>query len=290
MSRDGSRRFRGSPVDLVVREYGRGTELVIALHGGPGAAGDVAPLARALGKQWHVFEPFQRGSGERRLTVASHVQDLDDLISERCGTSHPVLVGHSWGAMLALAYAAAHPSTPAALALIGCGTFSLAARAEFEARLAARLTPTDRTSIARVDEMQADADHRLAALGRLMTRVYAHDLEDIPGDVATIDAAAHDQTWEDMLRLQHEGVYPAAFAAISAPILMLHGDADPHPGRLICEDLRRHVPQLEYQEVPRCGHSPWLERQAKAVFFELLGAWLEARLNESTQTGRPLDP
>jgi hypothetical protein len=30
--------------DLVVREYGSGIESVITLHGGPAAAGDVAPL------------------------------------------------------------------------------------------------------------------------------------------------------------------------------------------------------------------------------------------------------
>jgi pimeloyl-ACP methyl ester carboxylesterase len=71
-----------------------------------------------------VLEPHQRGSSDRPLTVATHVQDLDDLIRERCGAHQPVLVGHSWGAMLALVYAAHHPLTPAALVLIGCGTFS----------------------------------------------------------------------------------------------------------------------------------------------------------------------
>src|ERR1700719_4320243 len=35
--------------DLVVREYGIGMELVIALHGGPAAAGDLAPLAKGIG-------------------------------------------------------------------------------------------------------------------------------------------------------------------------------------------------------------------------------------------------
>jgi pimeloyl-ACP methyl ester carboxylesterase len=264
--------------DLVVREYGIGTESVIALHGGPAAAGDIAPLARELGEHWHVFEPFQRGSGGRPLTVATHVQDLDDLIRERCGGHHPVLVGHSWGAMLALAYAVEHPTMPTALVLIGCGTFSLAARAEFEARLDARLTPTDRVNIAQVEQTAADADHRLAAVGRLMTRVYGHDIEDVAEEMTAVDAVAHEQTWTDMVRLQRDGIYPAAFAAIGAPVLMLHGEADPHPGRLISEDLRRYIPHLEYQELPKCGHSPWLERQARHTFFEALKDWLAMRL------------
>ena len=60
-------------------------------------------------------------------------------------------------------------------------------------------------------------------------------------------------------------IYPAAFAAITCPVLMIHGEADPHPGRLTSEDLRRYIPHLEYQELPKCGHSPWLERQARAI-------------------------
>ena len=54
--------------DLVVREHGTGAEPVIVLHGGPAAAGDLAPLAGRLGDRWHVLEPFQRTSGDRPLT------------------------------------------------------------------------------------------------------------------------------------------------------------------------------------------------------------------------------
>ncbi len=264
--------------DLVVREYGTraAPATVIALHGGPAAAGDVAPVARELGKRWHVLEPFQRGSGGAPLTVATHVRDLDDLIRDRCHDRRPVLLGHSWGAMLALAYAASYSTTPAALVLVGCGTFSLAARAEFEARVDSRLTPEIRADIARIEQTEADPDRRLGALGQLMTRVYGFDVEEGEEDGA-VDAEAHRQTWADMVRLQRDRVYPAAFAAIHVPVLMLHGDADPHPGRLICQDLRRYMPQIEYRELLRCGHSPWLERQAKQVFFDTVNAWLGTR-------------
>jgi pimeloyl-ACP methyl ester carboxylesterase len=41
------------------------------------------------------------------------------------------------------------------------------------------------------------------------------------------------------------GIEPQAFAAITAPVLMVHGDDDPHPGA-IRETLRPFLPQLEY--------------------------------------------
>jgi pimeloyl-ACP methyl ester carboxylesterase len=179
--------------------------------------------------------------------------------------------------MLALAYAAEHPTVPAGLVLIGCGTFSGRARAELEARLEARLTPRDRAILANLEQTEASADRRLAAQGRLMTRVCGHDIEDDPDQIAEVDSEAHEQTWADMLRLQQDGVYPAAFAAIDVPVLMLHGAQDPHPGRLIRDDLQVFIPHLEYQELSQCGHSPWLERQAKRAFLECLNAWIAAR-------------
>lgn len=265
--------------DIVVREYGTGTECAIALHGGPAAAGDVAPLARELGKRWHVLEPFQRGSGGSPLTVATHVRDLNDIIEERCEGRAPVLVGHSWGAMLALAYAAQYQAVPAGLILIGCGTFSVTSREELRTRLEAKLTPRDRARLAELEQTEPSADRRLAETGRLMARVFGHDAETVDEDIDALDARAHDETWADMMRLQRDGTYPAAFAAIAVPVLMIHGEQDPHPGRSISRDLRTYIPRLEYQELPMCGHSPWLERQARRAFFEIVGAWLEARFS-----------
>ncbi|HTX49979.1 MAG TPA: hypothetical protein VME40_11385, partial [Caulobacteraceae bacterium] len=76
------------------------------------------------------------------------------------------------------------------------------------------------------------------------------------------------------IRLQTEGVYPAAFAAITAPVLMLHGAYDPHPGRMIRDSLTPYLPGLEYREWDACGHSPWLESQVREEFFAVLKAWL----------------
>jgi pimeloyl-ACP methyl ester carboxylesterase len=267
--------------NLVIKEYGSGLRTVAAIHGGPAAAGDLAPLARRLSERWRVLEPYQRGSGGRQLTVSTHIQDLDDLLRERCTARPTIIVGHSWGAMLALAYAAEHPTAAAALVLVGCGTFSREARQEFERRRAAHLTPADQEAIAFLKKTEQDANRRLAAVGRVMARAYAYDAEDGPHDITTFDAAAHADTWSDMVRLQTDGVYPAAFAAIECPVLMLHGDTDPHPGRLTFDDLRPCIPHLEYRELARCGHSPWLERQARDEFYRSLNEWLTTRFDQS---------
>ena len=91
------------------------------------------------------------------------------------------------------------------------------------------------------------------------------------------DLRAYDETWRDMRRLQDDGTYPRAFAAIESPVLMIHGQYDPHPGTMIRESLLPYVPQLEYRELEGCGHSPWIEKSARELFFSSVCEWLEGQ-------------
>jgi pimeloyl-ACP methyl ester carboxylesterase len=92
-----------------------------------------------------------------------------------------------------------------------------------------------------------------------------------------LDVRAHQETWDDMMRLEADGTYPGAFTRITSDVLMLHGNYDPHPGPMIYESLRPFIRRLEYRELDRCGHSPWLERFARDEFLSILNTWLCAR-------------
>jgi pimeloyl-ACP methyl ester carboxylesterase len=257
---------------LQVREYGHSGPPIFVLHGGPGAAGHMAAVACGLAQSYRVVEPFQRGSGGERLTVARHVADLHEIITVCASGIHPTLIGASWGAMLALAYAAAHPGSTGPLVLVGCGTFDLGSRATMQRNIAERMTDDILARLKRAEPL--DPDERLKASAEATLPVYGCDVLASPHGGDQVDARAHHETWDDMLRLQAEGAYPAAFAAIKVPVLMIHGSYDPLPGRLIFEGLRPHLPQLEYREFERCGHYPWLERAAADPFFSLLREWL----------------
>jgi pimeloyl-ACP methyl ester carboxylesterase len=262
---------------LEVRSYGSVGPAVVVLHGGPGAQGSAAGLARALASRFRVLEPLQRRSGDVPLTVAQHVADLSAIVP-----ASALIVGHSWGAMLGLSFAAVHPDRVAALALVGCGTYDLQSRALYEARVEALLGPAGRSSASRLwaligpERDPSRRDAALAEVGRLYARIQVVDpIED--EEPIEIDGAGNAETWADAIRLQREGIEPERFAAITAPVLMLHGTADPHPGPETCDRLRRFVPQLEYMELEGCGHEPWRERAGRAPFIATLAAWLEAR-------------
>ncbi len=262
---------------IACRTYGERGAIVVLLHGGPGAPGYLAPLARALADEFRVIEPFQRRSepaGGAPLTVARHVGDLHEVIAGRCGGERPHIVGHSWGAMLGLAYGAEHAEAARSLVLIGCGTFDEAARGRMNAIRAERMTAELRARLARLEAHYADEDERLRAMGRFHQMIDSVELVRHADESAGFDARGHEETWGDMLRLQREGVYPAAFAAVRAPVLMLHGEDDPHPGEMIRESLARAMPQLEYESFGRCGHYPWIERAARVAFLGRLREWL----------------
>ena len=259
---------------MQVRRYGESGPLVLVLHGGPGAPGSMAPVARGLADRFRVIEPFQRASGGEPLTVARHVADLRELVESLGEGERPALVGSSWGAMLALAFAAEHPDLAGPLALVGCGTFDVDARARLQETLDARMDQELRRRLASLPDQRVGADEQLRARAELILPLYSCELASEEQELDDCDARANQETWDDMLRLQREGVYPAAFSAIRGPAIMLHGAADPHPGRMILASLKPHIPKLEYREWERCGHYPWLEGAVREEFFACLIAWL----------------
>ncbi len=234
-------------VSVQLRRYGFGPRVVV-LHGGPGALGEMAPVARELADEFEVLEPLQDA-----WSVENHLRELRPLINE--ATS---VVGFSWGAMLALCFAARWRAQR--LILIGCGTFDDETRSILRARRA------------HIPRDTALADY---------WRFDAYDPLSEP-ECERIDPVCLEAAWGDMIQLQAQGVYPQAFSCISAPVTMLHGAEDPHPGPAIYESLKGFIPQLRYVEFARCGHMPWIERHARDPFFKALRDILSGEAPEPT--------
>jgi pimeloyl-ACP methyl ester carboxylesterase len=264
-----------------VRIYGDEGLPVVVLHGGPGAPGGSAPIAQELSDDFRVFEPRQRGSGGRPLSVAIHIEDLHQVVKSRCGDEKPALVGESWGAMLALAYAAEHSEGIGPIVLIGCGTFDKISRAKGFSIRERRI----RDYIEKHPEHSSDLDLGLGEQimkWHEITDVYELDPDKTENPEAEpFDMNAYTETWNDMLRCQQEGIYPQSFASIKSPVIMLHGTYDPHPGKMIRDNLKHYIPQLEYHEFEKCGHAPWIEKYAKGDFFRVMRDWIISRFIET---------
>ncbi len=237
-------------MDIPVRRHGPPGRSVLVLHGGPGAPGSAMLLARALADPLHVVEPSQRLGSSIPLTVATHVADVADVIASHVPGEKPAIVGESWGATLALAFASAHPDRVSALALVGCGTFDGRARARLKQTLAERTTPDLTAQLAALRERVADEADRMARAHAILDPVYVYRRA-LGDPLQRMDLKGHTETWNDMLRLQEAGVYP-----------------------MIRDGLQPFIPQLEYEELDRCGHAPWVEEHARDRFLARLRSWL----------------
>lgn len=260
---------------IKIRRHGTEGPVVIVLHGGPGAPGSAEELAAGISDVFRVIEPWQRKSGAAdSLTVAGHISDLHAVVrAVRDGQQQPALVGESWGAMLALAYAAEYPSEAGAVVLVGCGTFDRESRSTGvrirEKRIAEYIAQHPESA----DDLDLDLNDRIMKWHE-MTDTYRAISSPARSGSMEFDEKGFAETWNDMLQCQQAGMYPSAFANIISPVLMLHGSYDPHPGSMIRDSLNKYISRLEYRELEQCGHQPSIEMFAREDFFFIVKDWL----------------
>ena len=130
---------------------------VLLLHGGPGLGHEyLDPVVAELRTDFRVATFQQRGlepsTLEGPFTIA---QALDDIVSvlDALGSQRALVIGHSWGAHLALRFTAAHQDRLLGmLAIEPIGVVGDGGRGSFEMELLARV-PADRRK--RLDELSA---------------------------------------------------------------------------------------------------------------------------------------
>ena len=116
---------------LHCRDWGGSGRPVVLLHGLASNARIWDFVAPHLRKHARVVAVDQRGHGasdrpEHGYTFDLVTQDLSEAL-DALRLDAPIIVGHSWGANVAVAFAAAHPARPAGIALVDGGTFDLSA-------------------------------------------------------------------------------------------------------------------------------------------------------------------
>jgi pimeloyl-ACP methyl ester carboxylesterase len=100
-----------------LRKYGKAPFKVAVIHGGPGAGGEMAPVARELSSAWGILEPIQTAT-----SLEGQVEELRTVL-ESDGDLPVTLIGFSWGAWLSFIVTAAHPSIAQKLILVGSGPY-----------------------------------------------------------------------------------------------------------------------------------------------------------------------
>ncbi len=252
-----------------VRKWGHGPYSLAVIHGGPGAPGEMAPVARELSPFTGVLEPFQT-----EMTLDGQVQELRQVL-EQDAQVPAALIGFSWGAFLSWMTAARYPSLVRKLILVSSAPFEESYAGSIMRTRLDRLTSAERTEakdlIAKMDDPAwGEKDKVLARLGTLLSHADAFD------PAPCVDEAFHSQynvfrgVWDQATELRRKGVLTQMAHAIRCPVIAIHGDYDPHPAEGVNEPLSRECPDFRFILLSKCGHRPWIERNAADAFYETL--------------------
>lgn len=241
------------------------------VHGGPGGAGEMSPLARQLGGRPALVEAMQT-----KRSIAALIDELREQLVAHA-QAPAVLVGHSWGAWLSLLFAARHAELVARLILISSGVLEDRYAEMMRATRLARLTPTEAAEMTRLEAVLADpavADKGalFTAYDHLFDKTENYDAAPEPKDRFDTDPAIFGSIWPEAAALRTSGELLRQAARVRCPVLAIHGDYDPSPPEGVREPLARVLTApFEFVVLKNCGHTPWLERHARAELYELLG-------------------
>jgi len=256
------------------RKYGSSPFRVAVIHGGPGAAGSVAPIARKLGKTRGVLEPIQTAK-----TLDRQVEELR-LVVEQNATTPVVLIGHSWGAWLSAIVTATYPALVRKLILVGSGPFEEKYVELIAEKRLKRLSLEEKEEFLHLVDLlnkaeAPDSNDSLSRLGELVHKADSYDPIDIPNDATDLNLVEnsgeiYEGVWPEAARLRRTGELLRLAATITCPVVAIHGDCDPHPIEGIQEPLTARLKDFRMIMLEKCGHEPWRERYAMDKFYDIL--------------------
>lgn len=258
-------------------KHGTAPFRVAVVHGGPGAAGSAAPLARGLAGQFGVLEPIQTVD-----SVDGQVAELKETLSDNL-TQLAVLIGWSWGAWLALIVAARNPGLVMKLILVSSPPFEARySMGLMETRLN-RLSESEGSVAKDLMERMGDPSSPglsaiLARFGELMTKSDTFDLIEHTDESPDVNFEIYQKVWAEAAAMRKSGKLLNLAEKIECPVVALHGDYDPHPAEGVKEPLGKVLSDFRSIKLAKCGHSPWHERQARERFFQILTAEISTTL------------
>ena len=286
-------RLKVGNTTLYVRVIGKGRPIIV-LHGGPDFDHSyLLPDLDRLKDTFRLIYYDQRGRGKSAENVRPEdvtlMSDLDDLdrVRQHFQLDSVVLLGHSWGAVLALEYALHHPTRVSHLILMNPAPASAADLTAFRKTYLEKIgTDMERQQAIKASAAYQSGDpEAVAARYRIHFKPALARRKDYEKLMATMQAAFRNQgsagivkaravedrlmldTWQipgyDLLPKLH---------SLRIPTLVIAGDKDFFPLE-IAAHISHALPNAKLVTTKDCGHFAFLEcpgavRTALLDFFK----------------------
>ena len=271
---------------LHYRTIGSGVPLLL-LSGGPGFEVDyMSGIAQELGSSYKCILLEQRGTGRSQppnltaaqMTVKLFVEDVE-AVRASLNIDRLIILGHSWGGMLAMAYAVAHPDRIESLILVDSGGMDLSFGAHFRDNVTSRASISERQEIEKAEsaiEHASNANARNAAsvaYTRLVTPLYFYDRALADKLLALLPGDSNQQRVFLLMQGDLADNYHVrdGMRSVFRPLLIIQGRQDPMP-ETVAVEIHEGVRNSQLLFVDQCGHFPWIE-QSK-VFYSAVRTFL----------------
>jgi proline iminopeptidase len=255
---------------LFVRREGSGAPIVI-VHGGPVLDHSyLVGSLRPLGSDHELLYYDQRLSGRSAgsvdsasVTLENFVADLEGLRRElELGRIH--VLGHSWGGLIAMNYALAHPGQLRSLVLVSPMAPSATLWQQAESTARAAITPADTVGMGELRESKAFKAGEPDAIERMLRLSFRSQLAD-PSDTSYLDFHIEENYRERSRQfgylLPELTTYDLTreLQQLRVPTLLVFGAAE-RGMESTTDTLRALLPQVTVRRIAEAGHFVFLER------------------------------
>jgi pimeloyl-ACP methyl ester carboxylesterase len=252
-----------------LRTYGKQPFNVAVIHGGPGAAGEIAPVARELASNWGVLEPLQI-----KPSLEGQIEELKTIL-EKHGDLPVSLIGFSWGAWLSYLVSAHYPSLVKKLILIGSGPFEEKYAERIQETRLNRLSEAEGIEVKSLYEVldNPEVENKsiaFARFGALFLKADAYDPIMDESEIIDYDPDIFQSVWKEAAELRRNGKLLKLGKQIKCPVIAIHGDYDPHPAEGVQKPLSTMLKIFRFILLKNCGHKPWIEQQVRDEFYRIL--------------------
>ena len=257
-----------------LRKYGKAPFNIAVIHGGPGAPGEMAPVARELSSVRSVLEPLQTAA-----TLEEQIGELKDILQKN-GDLPVTLIGWSWGAWLSFIFAAQFPAFVEKLILVGSGPYEEKYALNIMEDRLSRLSKEEKAEALSLlktlsNPVIKDKNTAMARLGELISKADSYNPLPYKSEIIECQYNIYQSVWEKASKLRRSGKLIELGKKIQCPVVAIQGDYDPHPSEGVKGPLSRILKDFRFILLENCGHQPWIERSLKDRFYNILKSELK---------------
>lgn len=257
--------------EIHYRSFGAGRPILI-INGGPGMNSNGFEMpAIKLAENYRTIIFDQRGTGASRLdtvdpttiTMDLMVSDIEQL-RQTLRIERWIVLGHSFGGMLASYYAAKHPEKIDALILSSSGGIDLDLLSYARGSIISRLSRSELDSMRYWEDQIEDGDtsyHARYRRGLALAPAYTVHRTNVPrlADRLTQgNRRINDLVWEDLRRIKFNCA--TELSAFKKPVLIIQGKQDIISERTALR-VRNVLPHSIVVILENCGHYGWLDNE-----------------------------